>query len=79
MKKTDQEIVLQAVMSNMTPLGAILNRLATKTHVPESSLNKERILSIINDLCQKKLVIVKVQGNEQLFRKVPHALKLLSD
>jgi len=70
--------VLWAVMSNPTPIGAVVDRLKNTAKFPGNNINLQEIQTIISDLITLDLV-VKTNGNKTgvLYRKVPHAMSKL--
>ncbi len=68
--------VLWAVMSTPTPFGAITDRLASHHQVPEVTLDKNRLMGLINDLHSKELIVI-THREGPLYRKVLHAMSKL--
>ena len=69
------QLVLWAVMSNSTPVGAVVDRLKNTPKFPGSDVNHQEVHTLISDLITLGLVI-KTNGNKTgvLYRKVPHAM-----
>ena len=77
MKKFTKEDVLWATMTNTTPLGAIIDRLASRYKIRKDSINRDVIIEIITFLIYHKLVIRIENRGSYLYRKIPWAMKAL--
>lgn len=78
--KLNIETVLWAVMSEKTPLGAILDRLNSKLKRDLSSSEMNDLISHIDTLHKLRLVIISYYkgGSPQLYQKVPYAAEKLA-
>lgn len=73
------ELVLWAVMSEKTPLGAILDRLTTNLGRELTRLEKDAVIVHINTLNNLQLVIISYTKGKhtELYQKIPFAKEKL--
>ena len=72
-----QADVLHCVSASRTPLGSIIDRLATRHRVQHIQIDQQKTLTIIAELIELDLVIKSEWQGETLYKKQPHAIRTL--